>query len=344
MMNLFKFTTGFRRGKISDPDVDVSARVGLPPLGPIVEVRVLKQRLHVLVSSDPPTEVIVHHGHLVPLRREVHCRRPAEISVTTKNQNSHQVARVRWGEKQEEERAGKSRTLQCASKPSIVTENWAQRSVADPQGDPMKRAIDIGISASAIVLLAPAMLLLAILVKTTSPGPVLFRQFRMGRGGRPFRLLKFRSMRDDAAAENGRFDLGSPARVTNLGRWLRRSKLDETPQLLNVLRGDMSIVGPRPEVEKWTTVYPERWARVLSVRPGITDRGSIEFRDEESILAASDDPSSAYANDILPRKLDLAEQYVDDHTIFGDFKIMLDTLLTVLFPRRSSHRSKTKRP
>ena len=106
----------------------------------------------------------------------------------------------------------------------------------------------------------------------------------------------------------------------------------------------MSIVGPRPEVEKWTTVYPERWARVLSVRPGITDRGSIEFRDEESILAASDDPSSAYANDILPRKLDLAEQYVDDHTIFGDFKIMLDTLLTVLFPRRSSHRSKTKRP
>lgn len=207
----------------------------------------------------------------------------------------------------------------------------------------MKRAIDIGISASAIVLLAPAMLLLAILVRTTSPGPVLFRQFRMGRGGRPFRLLKFRSMRDDAAAENGRFDLGSPARVTSLGRWLRRSKLDETPQLLNVLRGDMSIVGPRPEVEKWTTVYPERWARVLSVRPGITDRGSIEFRDEEEILAASDDPGSTYANDILLRKLDLAEQYVDRNTIFGDFKIMLDTLLTVLFPRRSSHRSKTKR-
>ena len=150
-------------------------------------------------------------------------------------------------------------------------------------------------------------------------------------------------MRDDAAAENGRFDLGSPARVTSLGRWLRRSKLDETPQLLNVLRGDMSIVGPRPEVEKWTTVYPERWARVLSVRPGITDRGSIEFRDEEEILAASDDPGSTYANDILPRKLDLAEQYVDRNTIFGDFKIMLDTLLTVLFPRRSSHRSKTKR-
>lgn len=207
----------------------------------------------------------------------------------------------------------------------------------------MKRAIDIGISASAIVLLAPAMLLLAILVRATSPGPILFRQFRMGRGGRPFRLLKFRSMRDDAAAENGRFDLGSPARVTSLGRWLRRSKLDETPQLLNVLRGDMSIVGPRPEVEKWTTVYPERWARVLSVRPGITDRGSIEFRDEEEILAASDDPGSTYANDILPRKLDLAEQYVDRNTIFGDFKIMLDTLLTVLFPRRSSHRSKTKR-
>ena len=103
----------------------------------------------------------------------------------------------------------------------------------------------------------------------------------------------------------------------------------------------MSIVGPRPEVEKWTTVYPERWARVLSVRPGITDRGSIEFRDEEEILAASDDPGSTYANDILPRKLDLAEQYVDRCTILGDFKIMMDTFLTVLFPRRSSQSSET---
>lgn len=136
-----------------------------------------------------------------------------------------------------------------------------------------------------------------------------------------------------AGAEKGSFDAGSSRRVTNVGRILRRTKMDELPQLWNVLKGDMSLVGPRPEVRKWVEVYPERWSEVLTVRPGITDPASIVFRHEEEILARSENPEAAYRDEILPRKLDLYQQYVRTRSFGGDLLILMKTLVALL--RRS---------
>jgi lipopolysaccharide/colanic/teichoic acid biosynthesis glycosyltransferase len=148
--------------------------------------------------------------------------------------------------------------------------------------------------------------------------------------GQYFTLLKFRSMAVDRDAERRGFEPGSGMRVTALGRILRKTKLDELPQLINVLRGEMSFVGPRPEVRRYIELYPERWARVLSVRPGITDPASIEYRNEEELLAAAADPEREYRGVILPRKLDLYEAYVGSVSLAGDLKIILRTALAVL--------------
>jgi lipopolysaccharide/colanic/teichoic acid biosynthesis glycosyltransferase len=132
-------------------------------------------------------------------------------------------------------------------------------------------------------------------------------------------------------AEKGAFDAGDSSRVTKVGRFLRKSKLDELPQLLNVLFGSMSFVGPRPEVEKWVHVYPERWKIVHSVKPGITDNASLEFRNEEEILAASLDKEKTYRDEILPRKLELYEAYVKKHSFLTDVEIILKTILSIIF-------------
>jgi lipopolysaccharide/colanic/teichoic acid biosynthesis glycosyltransferase len=132
-------------------------------------------------------------------------------------------------------------------------------------------------------------------------------------------------------AEKGSFDAGNSSRVTSVGRILRKTKMDELPQLFNVLMGNMSLVGPRPEVEKWTRVYPERWDRVLMVKPGITDNASIEFRDEEELLAESENPEETYRNFILPIKLKLYEQYVDSHSLKGDVEILIKTVKAVFW-------------
>lgn len=194
----------------------------------------------------------------------------------------------------------------------------------------MKRLLDIVVSAAGLVLLLPLLVLLAIAVAVTSPGGAFFRQTRVGLDRRPFRLVKFRSMAVRQGSEDGSFDAGSTARVTPIGRLIRRTKLDELPQLWNVLVGDMSLVGPRPEVPSWTEVHRERWNRVLSVRPGITDPASIEFRDEESILAASSDPEACYRDEVLPRKLDLAEAYVRDRSLGGDLAIIMRTMAAIV--------------
>lgn len=194
----------------------------------------------------------------------------------------------------------------------------------------MKRLLDILTSGVALVLVAPAAVVIAALVKIDSPGPAFFRQVRIGRRGRPFRLLKFRSMQVAEGSENGSFDAGSSLRVTRFGRILRKSKLDEIPQLLNILKGDMSLVGPRPEVRKWTEVYPERWQTVLQVRPGLTDRASIEFIDEERLLAESEDPEETYRSTVLPRKLDAAEEYVRSRTMAGDLRVIAATALAMV--------------
>ncbi len=192
-----------------------------------------------------------------------------------------------------------------------------------------KRCLDLLGSGLGLLFLSPVLAIIALVIKATSPGPALFRQTRVGFGGREFVLLKFRTMRVLAGASGGIFELGDISRVTGLGSFLRRTKLDELPQLWNVLRGDMSLVGPRPEVRRWVEVYPERWGRVLTVRPGITDPASIEFRNEEEILAKADDPEQMYREIILPRKLDLYENYVANRSFAGDLMILLRTVWEV---------------
>lgn len=194
----------------------------------------------------------------------------------------------------------------------------------------MKRMFDILASGVGLAVAFPILALIGAAVAFSDGFPVLFRQKRVGRGGRDFVLLKFRSMTVRKGSEQGSFDAGSVARVTPVGRMLRKTKLDELPQLWNVLRGDMSLVGPRPEVRKWVDVYPERWARVLAVRPGITDPASIVYRNEEEILAKSPDPEKTYRAEILPRKLDLYEEYVRTRTFWGDVGILAKTLWVVV--------------
>ncbi len=202
------------------------------------------------------------------------------------------------------------------------------RSPIEPS-DPLKRVFDLAVSATLLLVLSPLLVAIAIAVATTSPGGALFRQDRVGRGGRPFRIVKFRTMTHASGTEKGSFEPGSTARVTSIGRVLRATKLDELPQLWNVLRGEMSLVGPRPEVPRWTQVHRERWAEVLRVRPGITDAASLEFRDEERILAAKPDPEAAYRDEILPRKLELAERYVRERSFVGDLAILARTAMAI---------------
>jgi lipopolysaccharide/colanic/teichoic acid biosynthesis glycosyltransferase len=194
----------------------------------------------------------------------------------------------------------------------------------------LKRFIDIVIASAGILLFSPLLLLIALVVRWSSAGPALFRQVRVGRVGRDFILLKFRTMTQKPGTELGTFDAGTTHRVTRIGGLLRATKLDELPQLWNVLIGNMSLVGPRPEVRVWVDAFPERWAEVLSVRPGITDPASVEFRNEEKILASQADPQQYYRSVILPRKLDLYEAYVRTQTVLGDLVILLRTLWAVI--------------
>jgi lipopolysaccharide/colanic/teichoic acid biosynthesis glycosyltransferase len=194
-----------------------------------------------------------------------------------------------------------------------------------------KRLFDILASAVGLVILAPLLLLAALAVRLDSAGPALFRQVRVARGGRPFKMLKFRSMRNSAANSGPLITTAGDARITTVGAFLRRTKLDELPQLINVLKGDMSLVGPRPEVPKYVALYPADLREViLSVRPGITDEASIEFREESALLATADDPELRYIQEILPRKLELYAQYARHHSFLGDLGIILRTVFSGL--------------
>ncbi|WP_462387483.1 sugar transferase [Acidovorax sp. Q11] len=189
-----------------------------------------------------------------------------------------------------------------------------------------KRLFDLAFSTLALVLLAPVLVAVALLVRLDSPGGTFFRQTRVGRAGQPFRIYKFRTMRAGADAAGPVITVGADARITRAGHWLRRTKLDELPQFINVLVGDMSIVGPRPEVARYVAMYPEAVRDiVLSVRPGITDLASIEFRDESTVLGQSSDPEQTYVQEILPIKLQYAAQYARAHTLWGDLKIIAQT-------------------
>ena len=194
----------------------------------------------------------------------------------------------------------------------------------------MKRAFDIAFAAALLVFLSPLLLAFALAVALTSPGGAFFRQVRVGRGGSEFRLLKFRTMRPGSEAKGQLTIGGRDPRVTAVGYWLRKTKLDELPQLWNVLVGDMSVVGPRPEVPRYVALYTPEQRRVLDVRPGITGMASIDYIDENEILARSSDPERTYIEEILPAKLALDLRYVQERSLALDLRILGITVRRVI--------------
>lgn len=190
----------------------------------------------------------------------------------------------------------------------------------------VKRAFDILFALALLLLLLPMLLLFALAVAITSPGGALFRQKRVGRGGMPFRLLKFRTMRPGSEAKGQLTIGGRDPRITGVGYFLRKTKLDELPQLWNVLKGDMSVVGPRPEVPKYVALYSAEQREVLSVRPGITGMASIHYIDENELLARSSDPQRAYVEEVMPAKLALDLRYVRERSFLLDLRIIFATV------------------
>ncbi|MEG1836445.1 MAG: sugar transferase [Synergistaceae bacterium] len=191
----------------------------------------------------------------------------------------------------------------------------------------IKRLFDIFVSIAGLLSLLPFFLVFSLWIKVDSKGPVFFRQTRVGKNGKLFRIFKFRTMVVDAERKGLQITTNSDSRVTKAGTFLRKTKIDELPQLINVFIGDMSFVGPRPEVPKYIDCYPESIKKiVLSVRPGITDRASIEFKDENDMLDSSSEPERTYINDILPIKQKYYVEYVSHISFWGDIKIILDTI------------------
>lgn len=198
----------------------------------------------------------------------------------------------------------------------------------------IKRLFDIVFSLGALVVLSPLLVAVATWIRLDSPGPVFFRQVRVGRGGREFRIYKFRTMRQDADRLGPQITVGADNRITTAGALLRKYKIDEFPQFLNVLIGDMSVVGPRPEVPRYVALYPPQTrALVLSVRPGITDPASIEYRDENDLLGCSADPHRTYVEQVMPAKLALCERYVRERSLLRDL-IVIGQTFRAAFGRR----------
>jgi lipopolysaccharide/colanic/teichoic acid biosynthesis glycosyltransferase len=192
-----------------------------------------------------------------------------------------------------------------------------------------KRALDLAASGLGLLLASPILLVATIAVRLDSSGPIIFRQTRVGRNFRPFSIYKFRTMTVDAPERGGQITAGADPRITPSGRWLRKSKLDELPQLFNVFLGDMSMVGPRPEVPKYVEMFHDKYAAVLVVRPGLTDPASVKYRYEAELLAASADPEQEYVQRILPDKIALSRDYIERATLWGDLAILIRTLLRI---------------
>lgn len=191
-----------------------------------------------------------------------------------------------------------------------------------------KRAFDVAAAGAGLVILSPLLLIVAAVMKLADPGPVFFRQTRAGFGSKPFEIFKFRTMRVDGGG--AQITSGSDPRVTRLGRLLRKTKIDELPQLFNVLRGDMSVVGPRPEVPKYVELFKDDYKVILAVKPGITDYAAIKYRDEESVLAAYRDPEEGYVAKVLPDKIALYRRYLADVGFVTDMRIILATVVKVV--------------
>lgn len=194
----------------------------------------------------------------------------------------------------------------------------------------MTRLLDIIFSTFGIIILLPFFIIICVIIKVDSEGGCFYIQERIGKNGKPFGILKFRTMRIGADSD-GLLTIGThDKRITRVGNLLRKTKIDELPQLWNVLKGEMSIVGPRPEVEKYVLLYTEEQRRVLNVRPGITDYASIEYVNENEILSQADDPDRAYIEKVMPHKIKLSMRYLDHYTVSEYFKIIFLTLKKVL--------------
>src|SRR6185312_326713 len=202
-----------------------------------------------------------------------------------------------------------------------------------------KRLLDIVVATLAVVGTAPFMLLIALAIRATSPGPVFFRQWRSGLKGHPFQLLKFRTMQVAAEQSGPRVTRAGDARMTRVGRWLRKWKADELPQLLNVLRGEMSIVGPRPDLEQYWREARDIERQVLATKPGITGAASLVFRNEEELLAyvPETELASFYIHHLLPGKARLDREYAAQATFVGDCRILMATIFRILSNRPLSH-------
>jgi len=202
-----------------------------------------------------------------------------------------------------------------------------------PTYDALKRCLDLVVAIVLLLVLSPVLAVAAIAVKCSGSGPTFFRQIRVGRGGKPFEIVKFRTMRTTSSPGPLITGAGDP-RVTRVGRVLRRWKVDELPQLVNVLRGEMSFVGPRPEVPRYVNMFAEQYRELLAVRPGITDIASMAFRDEETLLGRSSNPEDLYVREILPRKLALSHAYVRRRSFGLDLRLIARTVAAILgWPR-----------
>lgn len=194
----------------------------------------------------------------------------------------------------------------------------------------MKRLFDILFTTAVLILMLPVGAIIALLIVADSRGGVFFSQVRVGRFCKDFRLLKFRTMRTGSEKKGLLTIGGRDSRVTRIGYYLRRYKLDELPQLINILKGDMSIVGPRPEVRKYVNMYTPEQLRVLEVRPGLTDYASLDYINENELLSASDNPEQLYISTIMPDKLRLNMKYIEHQSLLTDLKIIFRTLAKII--------------
>lgn len=202
---------------------------------------------------------------------------------------------------------------------------------SSPPDDGLPRSVEALLSAFGLVAISPVLAAASVAIRATSPGPALFRQKRVGRNGKPFTLYKLRTMRVNNSGP--RFTADGDTRVTRVGRFLRKTKLDELPELLNVLRGDLSLVGPRPEVPDYIDLDDERWREALAARPGLTHPITLKLRNEEELLsAAPGDPAKYYADVLVPYKLDGYLKYMRHRTWQSDVKVLAETALVIAFP------------
>ena len=220
--------------------------------------------------------------------------------------------------------------LMSMSEAEMIKDNKKCRDMMSPAINRIKRGLDILGSITGMIVFSPLFLLIYLVIKIENGGKVIFSQERIGYQGKPFILYKFRSMKESAEAD------GKPAlccqgdkRLTRVGRFLREHHLDELPQLWNVLKGDMSLVGPRPEVPRYVRLYSEAQRKVLLVRPGITDLASIAYRNENDLLARSDDPERTYVEEVMPAKLELNRRYIVEFSLLGDLRLIGRTIRTV---------------